>query len=141
MRKLFELNLNELYKNMNLSISLLAFKNEVNTFLRENDEEFKNVSDARYIWATIEFEKYVLDKNIEIDEIMENIKKFIKSTIIILRLPNKEYNTLIKAKIKYLDDLKECMKNPSKLMTVTGLSLDIVEKILNSYSEYILSNK
>ncbi len=139
MTKLINETIENLYKELKLTVGFGTFKTDISDYFRECHEELRGASKSYFLWATPEFKAWVESCNLSVQDIVENIVKFVASTTMMLRLPQKTHHALAKAGIKYLDDLKGYAKDPTSLVNLTGLSLDLVNEVLKSFGEYLLT--
>ncbi len=141
MRKLIEERIVELYKKLNLTISIAEFKNELVDYLKERHPELRGASTTYVLWATPIFTSWMENSGGTIETFIEDVTKFIFGSIIILRLPQRVHRTLWYSNIRFLDELKDYVLNPDNLLRDTDLTADMVAEVVKSYKNHFLNHQ
>ncbi len=139
MRKLIEEKIVELYKKLDLTVSIAEFKAELTAYLQEEHPVLKSASTIYVLWATPVFASWMEESGTTVQTLIEDITKFVFGSIIILRLPMKTHRALWNNDLRFLSDIKEFVTNPQNLVSASGLGIDAVEEILKSYSKHMLT--
>ncbi len=121
------------YESLDCEMSYIAFRADINAFLREQNEVLSKAPSQRFVWGTKEFDEW--SKDMDIEDLMKLVLEYYASTIYSLPLPQRVQKMLFKANVKYIDDLKELITDPANLSRATGLGLDIIQDIIIALSK------